>query len=560
MNHNKVAGGRTALSTRAGALCVLTIAMTSCGMLAAPEPAQPMFDRDREGHIAFKAEPTGDRIPDFSNVGYMGGGVRIPDVPTSETIKPGEGDDGERIQKAIDRVAKMPLHDDGFRGAVVLKKGEYRIRGAILISASGIVLRGEGDDIGGTTLIATGSGRRTLITISGDAQESDVDLENEAINEPPNRPRDAEPREITSTRQEIIDAYVPVGARTFRVANAHDFKVGDNIIVHRPSTTEWIHVLGMDQLPPREDSARVVQWRPGAYDLRFDRIITDIDGDRITIHAPLTNSLDRKYGGGFVYRYEFPQRINKVGVENLRAISKAADPTDESHSWSLIRMDCLRDGWVRNVRAEHFARSLVVLDRWAENVTVQDCANIDPYSRIEGSRRYSFGIIGQLNLIQRCTARNGRHDFVMHEGRVAGPNVFFNCTAEKAHADSGPHGRWCTGTLYDNVKISGDNLNAMNHGNEGSGHGWAGAAIVLWNCSADKIKVENPPTAQNWAIGCKADEHKGDGLWDSFGRKVEPRSLYLAQLQERLGAKAVATVGMKGPFAKPKEWESPGSN
>src|SRR5262245_28260742 len=114
MHHREIAVGRAARSARAAALLILGSAMASCGMLAAPEPSQPFFDRDREGRAAYQAEPTADRIPDFSNVGYMGGGVRIPEPPVVEIVRPADGDDGQRIQDAVDRVAMLPLQDNGF--------------------------------------------------------------------------------------------------------------------------------------------------------------------------------------------------------------------------------------------------------------------------------------------------------------------------------------------------------------------------------------------------------------------------------------------------------------
>ncbi|HXA14017.1 MAG TPA: hypothetical protein VNW23_02725, partial [Opitutaceae bacterium] len=133
--------------------------------------------------------------------------------------------------------------------------------------------------------------------------------------------------------------------------------------------------------------------------------------------------------------------------------------------------------------------------------------------------------------------------FVMH-ALAAGPNVFFDCLAEESHADSGPHHRWSVGVLYDNVRVvgaagaksSGGQLNIRNRGNLGTGHGWAGANQVAWNCVAEAMTVEQPPTAQNWAIGCVAKSCLGDGYWDSYGHPVQPQSLYLSQLHERLGA------------------------
>ena len=84
----------------------------------------------------------------------------------------------------------------------------------------------------------------------------------------------------------------------------------------------------------------------------------------------------------------------------------------------------------------------------------------------------------------------------------------------------------------------------------GSGHGWAGNCQVLWNCEGTSIVCQKPeiPSEQNWAIGCVEKKGKPalpnrlDGCWQSFGQHVEPRSLYLRQLQDRLGATAVRAV------------------
>jgi hypothetical protein len=172
-------------------------------------------------------------------------------------------------------------------------------------------------------------------------------------------------------------------------------------------------------------------------------------------------------------------------------------------------------------------------------VTVQDCAMLDPVSQITGGRRYSFGGSGQFVLFLRCYARNGRHDFVNGSGDM-GPTAFVDCLAEKTHADIGPHHRWACGTLYDNVK--GGQINVQDRGRSGTGHGWAGNAQVFWNCEAESFVCQQPwiPSAQNWNIGAVGKRGKPalpdrpDGWWESFGRHVAPRSLYLAQLRERV--------------------------
>jgi hypothetical protein len=69
------------------------------------------------------------------------------------------------------------------------------------------------------------------------------------------------------------------------------------------------------------------------------------------------------------------------------------------------------------------------------------------------------------------------------------------------------------------------------------GHGWSGANILFWNCTADRIDVGQPPTAQNWAIGditTAAPSPTGTGFIESSNQPVEPHSLYAAQLADRL--------------------------
>jgi len=95
----------------------------------------------------------GNIIPDFSNAGYGGGGVPIPYVPVKETVWGVEGDATPVIQAAIDRVSALPLDENDFRGAVLLKMGYYDLNSPLNISTSGVVLRGEGQDQLGTILI-----------------------------------------------------------------------------------------------------------------------------------------------------------------------------------------------------------------------------------------------------------------------------------------------------------------------------------------------------------------------------------------------------------------------
>lgn len=484
-----------------------------------PDPNGPSVQVGKSGKLLYRKDARGNRVPDFSNAGYGGGGVALPSAPVRATVRPIAGDAGPTIQAAIDQVSRLSPGADGVRGAVLLKKGTYRIAGSLRLRHSGVVLRGEGQGADGTVLVAAGTGQRTLIDAGGQGDR----------------------REVPGTRRALIDDYVPVGARSFRVASAAGLQVGDTIIVERPSTAAWIHALGMDRIPPRPDGGKVTQWTAGSKDLLFDRVITAVRGDVVTVDAPLTNATEKQYGGGAIYRYQFPGRAQKIGVESLRGDSDYRSPTDEDHGWVFIALDNVIDGWVRDVTAVHFGLSAVMTGDGAKRVTVQDCHSLAPISQITGGRRYSFNLNGgQLVLWQRNHAAQGRHDFVSG-ATVPGPNVFLDSAAEQAHSEAGPHQRWAVGTLYDNIHTSGPDaaLGVYNRGNDGTGHGWAGANHVLWNSSSAVMRCDSPPTATNWCIGCRAAQRSGSCRWESFNQAVTPRSLYLAQLAERLGPRAV---------------------
>jgi len=529
-----------------------------------------------DGRLVYTADDQGQTLPDFSSCGFGGGGVPLPAVPTVVTLTPvpGEGDDRARIQAAIDEVARRKPDAQGLRGAVLLRRGTYRVGDTLRITSSGVVLRGEGPGPDGTVLIATRRERHTAIEVAGSGR--------------------AEP--IESTRRRVTDARVPAGARSFSVDDAAGFRPGDRVIVHRPSTAEWLAELRMDRLSKDYPKPGTRDWQPGGFDLRSDRFIVAVDGHRLTLDAPLFQSLDDRFGGGTVAKYRDDGRIERVGVEELRLVSvydsaprsargnltpaqRVRELDDESHAWHGVVLDRLRHGWVSRVTVLHTGYGAVHCGVDAIYTTVQDCAHVDPVSQHTGGRKYSFGANGQHGLFLRCYVRNGRHDFVLGN-RLAGPNVFLDCLAEEASAASEPHHRYGTGGLWDNVRLVGvAELQSVNRGDSGSGHGWAGANCVFWNCEAPMIVVLRPPTAQNYAIGWiggtdpaslatgrrfaerlqRMGERArrpfpigdvplfGDGHIESPAAPVAPRSLYLAQLRDRLGPAAVAVVTRPTP-------------
>src|SRR5579859_5083759 len=262
---------------------------------AAPAKLSPLISMGKDGRLLYHPDARGNRVPDFSNCGYTGGDQPIPNAPVQVVVAPVDGDETARIQKAIDYVASLPVNADGIRGAVLLLRGRHEVLGSLLITNSGVVLRGQGMGTNGTILVAAGLDRRTLIRIAG---RDDMVVQ-------------------TNPGWQIADDYVPVGAADFRVADASNLKAGSLVRVIRPSTKEWIEQLGMTEFGGGIGDWRLV-WHAGSYDLAWDRVIKKINGNRVTVDAPITTALESKFGGGRLETCSWPGRISHIGVENLR--------------------------------------------------------------------------------------------------------------------------------------------------------------------------------------------------------------------------------------------------
>ncbi len=554
LSHNEVTAFRTAYS-----FAVLDPATLPAdhSLIAHPAPG---------GRMRYIPDVRGNRVPDFSGVGCRSG-TSLPEVPTVLRVEPQPGDATARLQAAIDQVSARAPDANVFRGALELAAGLYEIEGRLRIQQSGVVLRGAGAgpprsflldpaqnlsleawraSLAGTTatvLVATGPAHRPLLNIAGD---SGITVQ-------------------ADTATEIVDEYVPVGRRWFHVSDPAPFKVGDTIQLKRRGNPAWIAAIKMDRIPARPDGRRSTQWEP--FSLHFQFTITAIDGDRITVDSGLVAAVEQRWGGGQIRRYDEGGRIRDVGVENLRAVSfwraDAHGKDDTRHADQFVVFHRLRDGWARRIVAEHFTPRVggtFECGRESLGVTIAESSALAADRSFYGGTgydesgrtyletgvyvgRYGFHFSGQNGLVRDCYALNLRHAYVVCS-RVAGPNVFYASVAERSLTHSEPHHRWAAGGLYDNVQED-SSIALMNRLNFGSGHGWAAANYAAWNTRGTLI-CEQPPTAQNWAIGHVGERAPGPfhalnlanhgqsfGYWESLGRHVEPVSLYTRQVAER---------------------------
>jgi hypothetical protein len=156
-------------------------------------------------------------------------------------------------------------------------------------------------------------------------------------------------------------------------------------------------------------------------------------------------------------------------------------------------------------------------------------------------------------LLDRCSVTGENVWHVATGGGHAGPIVVLNSTF-RGNGKSESHQRWSTGLLYDNCRAIGGGFEMRNRGSMGSGHGWSMGWGVMWNCVGRDFLAQNPPGAQNWMIGCVGARKTAprpfgsgpalpEGTVDAHGTPVAPSSLYLAQLEQRLGRQALKNIG-----------------
>ena len=93
----------------------------------------------------------------------------------------------------------------GFRGAILLDKGIFKISGTLYIKNSGVVLRGSGNAENETILLGTGVEREAIISVLG------ID---------------------DRTYQDTLDfntAYTPLGTQKIQLKNTSKLKISDAV-------------------------------------------------------------------------------------------------------------------------------------------------------------------------------------------------------------------------------------------------------------------------------------------------------------------------------------------
>jgi hypothetical protein len=545
---SSTSGGATAASTTDSATTTSTTTgeatttggeTTTTGDMAVwrsdlyPEDWTPQLE-DGEGRF----------LHDFSYAGYRGGGVELAQDLPALTIDlvadhgadaSGESDASPALQAAIDAAA------DAGGAIITVPAGLFRLDTPVTVSASKIVLRGEGADT--SRLWMTGSAglsNKSHVTFRGALSYGD----------------DAP-----------LVADAAARALTVEVADASAYAPGDDVVIGWTITEEFIAEHGMSGVWMAFNG----DWQPFFW-RTVVAVDTAADPDVITLDVPLRYPAKTRDGASVraVSGY-----LREVGVEDLGVADATAwDQAWEQDQIHAIELDGVVDSWVRGVASfespgapsdglgvgRHLQSGGLIVRR-AKRVTVADSHLALPENRGGGGNGYLFEVRQSSEILFRdLIGEAGRHNFIQNWGFGATGIVWLRIHSKDGiavplkGADVGLtgfsefHHSLATANLIDQSTID-DGWGAVNRGDYSTGAGHSATQSVLWNSDGSGI-LRSRQFGHGYVIGLASSLKVEtsldllDGLgsepedWVEGPGKVgalEPASLYEDQLARRLG-------------------------
>eukprot|EP01117_Protostelium_nocturnum_P005751 TRINITY_DN2074_c0_g1_i1.p1 TRINITY_DN2074_c0_g1~~TRINITY_DN2074_c0_g1_i1.p1 ORF type:complete len:510 (+),score=172.80 TRINITY_DN2074_c0_g1_i1:175-1704(+) len=505
---------------RSAPLLLFLLLVSSCIYVCESAKAS-LVSQDGKGKLTYKANDQGDKIMDYSSAGYKSGSS-LPSpssIPVVITLKPSGGDDTSAIQNALKTAGGKELKN-GFRGAVLLSAGSYKISKEISFSSSGVVLRGSGPSTVLHSEIAN------AISMSGSGK-----------------------MKMEGKEHKMVKGYYPFGSSTFSMQSADGLKAGDSVAVKSTITKKFIAHLGMDKLVR---NGKNETWIKAGAVIITDRIIKKIQGNNITLDAAFPDSIrpelfDSDSDVPTITKYTWAGRLENSGIENLAAVHPS-----KLNSNGFIKVNQAINCWVRELDLKDYQGGVVTTGDHTKFITVQNIRVVYTSNSNRPAPPAVLALQGTQILHIGSTIKGGNGFWPLSALGTGcrGPVVHHNITINSGSAVMAvPHMRWSTGILYDNVKNPSGTVEIIYRGIMGSGHGWTMGWGVIWNSVARELSVQNPfnhndPSKKvlyhNWLVGSTGKNVPGpqvkslSGTYDSPGSLVtSPSSLYLAQVQAR---------------------------
>ncbi|MBL8992456.1 MAG: hypothetical protein JNM63_03895, partial [Spirochaetia bacterium] len=295
-------------------------------------------------------------LPDFSYAGYAHGERPIPKISgpifrvEDYGAKADDNDnDSEAVQKAIDACAQAG------GGVVLFSKGTYLInedwdtatKPRLMISNSGVVLRGAGKDEGGTILYSP-------------KEMQPENPQNMWTGRPPIAARGFS----YGSKKSQIKKSAPMNGFEITLSEGHPFAVGDRLMVRLIQKG----ALAAAMIAPREWAER---WKAGVYIREFHEV-AEVRGAKVRLAEPLMIAIDDS-GAWDAQEVKF---LSNIGFENLRFRGAWKDKFVHHRSWlddsgwRGLQMVGVENSWVDQCVFENMNWALHV--QLCRQVTVQN--------------------------------------------------------------------------------------------------------------------------------------------------------------------------------------------
>jgi hypothetical protein len=486
--------------------------------VAANPPTAPLWD----DFVAAQAQEQAAILPDFSYAGYHFSARPLPkladrprfDVTDFGAIANDKRHDDAAIQAAIDAAEAAGGGVVYFPPGRFLLSADSDTEKCLRISHDGVVLQGRGSAEGGTEVfldqmrvashqIRFGSRHYpgvALATIVGDAPRESFQIE---------------------------------------VDDASRLRVGQNVVLcHR---SEAFTRRYFDPLPLAPEWTRLVG-QDGGMEIAEIHTIAAIKGRRVRFRNPIHFDLRLVPDQPFtLHQY---QSLRECGLEGIRFTSNWKNyPAEFVHhqdaihdsGWNAVSMEYVEDSWIRD--CEFRDVNECVFARAAYKVTFENLAFTGKRGHTSIHARSGYGV-----LIKNCHF-NGSHHHGPGDGYGAVNTVVTQCSmGVDQNIDS--HSGQPMATLFDDVEGG----VFSNCGGPWPGLPHHGRDLVFWNFRHRSTydyhydfwnanERRNHTFAQPIFVGFQADRKisfVNEGINQSPGDFVEPRSLFEAQLQLRL--------------------------
>lgn len=523
----------------------------------------------------------GEFIQDFSYAGYRMGETDLPVVtgPVFDVVEAFGADAGGETDATLAIQSAIHAAEANGGGVVYLPAGTFKISKpegedrCLYIQGSNVVLRGAGVD-------------RTFL------YNSTYEMRNSEIIRvrPPHWGRWTD--EASASVLLVRDELGP--SKSLKLASVARFAAGDWVVLHNPTTVEFVEELKMGA------GSDGVDWTQQLVPLRGPRMLRQIvsvdqESQEIRLDVPTRWSLTVRDAARV---YKAVPQLEEVGIEHLsignRSVpgegwgesdynqnSKAASHTHESF---LIELVGVSNGWIRNVHSynpgnENGVRILsngIKLD-WCRNVTLYQIRMSHAQYGGGGGNGYMI----RLNAANECLISESevgfsRHGIVFWRMENSG-NVVSRCYDHDSGVQIGSggieptsgrgsdhHGIFSHSNLFDSNRVERSYLEAAYRGDFGSNpdHGTTSSQTVYWNTVGEAFHskvnyiVRSQQFGNGYVIGTSGaaanvwltaardgSETRTDpvDLLEGVGTgdRLYPQSLYLDQLRRRLGVDAV---------------------